>query len=382
MTKLCILGFDDHKVIKDFIRLHVEKLAGEKVCLHGAYPDYRESGRLIRYFYSRQPLRMKLARLLPEFAHHRLIAKKAHSSKRTVDAVGGFCDKHHVDVILAEFGNNGATFAPIAKELGIPLVVHFHGHDAHRQPLLTDARRKKYRDMFNYAHGVLGVSQHMMSALRELGCPDDKLTYNPYGPRESFYDNASDYSPVVLSVGRFTDIKANYLVVMAFSKALQEAPQAKLIMVGDGELLEACKTLARVLGIDRQVTFTGAIPHSEVKAYFRNACCFAQHSVMPSYGDAEGTPNTILEAGAAALPVVSTRHAGIKDVVVENETGLLVDEFDVEGMAQQMATLLNNPERCRSMGDAARKYIQENFSSDMHAQRLQAVIDSARKQDK
>ena len=77
---------------------------------------------------------------------------------------------------------------------------------------------------------------------------------------------------------------------------------------------------------------------------------FVQHSVQPSYGDAEGTPNTILEAGAAALPVVSTKHAGIPQAVLDENTGFLVDEYDSKGMTDAMVSLFNDKTRCQSMG--------------------------------
>ncbi|GHB92064.1 glycosyltransferase family 4 protein [Cerasicoccus arenae] len=379
MGTTCIVGFDDNKVIKDFIRIHVESLSGEKVCVSRAYPDYAYQGKTIRYFYSQKPFLKKAARLLPQALYHRLITAKELSPPAVLDALGGFFASHNVDVILAEFGATGAAITPIAKQLGIPLIVHFHGHDAHRQPELTPERLAKYCAMFDYAHSVLGVSRFMIDALAGLGCNEKKLVYNPYGPRDSFYEIQSSYQPIVLSVGRFTNIKANHLTLLAFSKALKEVPNAQLVQIGDGELLETCITLAKVLGIEKNVIFKGAIPHQEIAQYFANACCFAQHSVIPSYGDAEGTPNTILEAAAAGLPIVSTRHAGIKDVVIEGKTGMLVDELDVDTMGAHMSHLLRNPELCRQMGSAARKHTKNNFNSQQHIHRLQSVIDDARK---
>ena len=379
MPKLCIIGFDDNKVIKDFIRLHVEKLPGEKVCLTHWFPEYKYEGRTIRYFYSRHPLRAKFRKLLPQFLYHRLVTAKEHSEPAILDALGGFFDAHDVDCLLVEFGNMGAAVCPSALKLGIPMVVHFHGHDAHRLPLLTDGLRAQYEFMFEHAAGILVVSRHMENVLVEMGCPPERITYNPYGPRDTFYEVEPDYRPTVLSVGRFCDIKANYLVLMAFRDALEKCPEARLVMAGEGELLETCKTLAQVWGIADRVEFPGPVPHAEVPRLFSDACCFAQHSVTPTYGDAEGTPNTILEAGAAALPVVSTRHAGIPDVVVEEETGFLVDELDITGMAQRLVELLSSPDRCRTMGTNARNRILSNFSSKQHIDCLGEVIKAARK---
>jgi glycosyltransferase involved in cell wall biosynthesis len=232
--------------------------------------------------------------------------------------------------------------------------------------------------MFSYAHRVISVSHFMTDTLIALGADEARIVYNPYGPRPRFYENQPDYSKTVLSLGRFTDIKANHLTLMAFRQALAAEPEARLVMVGEGELLETCRSLAHVWGISERVVFTGAIPHAQVAKIFSNACCFVQHSVTPSYGDAEGTPVAILEAGAAALPVVATRHAGIIDAVIQGETGYLVDERDVDGMAEYMIKLLGDPERCESMGKRARDHIRENFGLDRHVATLQAAIDSAR----
>jgi glycosyltransferase involved in cell wall biosynthesis len=229
--------------------------------------------------------------------------------------------------------------------------------------------------MFRSAAAVLGVSRCMLSALRELGCPQEKLIYNPYGPRDRFFELTADYRPTVLSVGRFTDIKANYLVLLAFQQALQQVPQARLVMAGHGELLETCRTLAGVYGLQQSVDFPGAVEHSQVHQLFQHACCFAQHSLCPSYGDAEGTPNTVLEACAAGLPVVATRHAGIPDVVIHGQTGFLVEERDVQSMATAMVRLLSDASLCRTMGAAARQRVRDSFSSAGHLSRLMQAID-------
>jgi colanic acid/amylovoran biosynthesis glycosyltransferase len=377
MATLCIIGVDDDRVLKDFIRVHVESLAGPKVCLDHWYPDYRLNGRTIRYFHSTHPARAKLRKLLPQVLYSRMVTRHELSEESVHDALSGFFRDHRVDVILAEFGPSGADICKHAEALGIPLIVHFHGHDAHRTSVVEEYRGR-YREMFRYAHRVLSVSHYMTRALVDLGADASKIVYNPYGPRQRFYEIRPDYRKTILSLGRFTDIKANYLTLMAFRIALETEPDTELVMAGSGELLEMCKTLATAWGISDRVSFPGAVAHAETAELFAHACCFVQHSVTPSYGDAEGTPVAILEAGAAGLPVVATRHAGISDVVIDGETGYLTAEHDVNGMAAAMVELLGNPSRCRSMGNAARQHVRSNFSIEEHVSRLQNAIDSAR----
>jgi glycosyltransferase involved in cell wall biosynthesis len=159
---------------------------------------------------------------------------------------------------------------------------------------------------------------------------------------------------------------------------LDEVPDASLVMVGDGPLRESCISLAKTWGLGPRVSFPGALGHEQLLPLFAQACCFVQHSVTPSYGDAEGTPVAILEAGAAGLPVVSTRHAGIQDVVVHEKTGFLVQERDVQGMADYMRLLIKNECLCRQTGEDARKHVRSNFSITRHIGRLDELIRMAR----
>jgi glycosyltransferase involved in cell wall biosynthesis len=104
---------------------------------------------------------------------------------------------------------------------------------------------------------------------------------------------------------------------------------------------------------------------------------FVQHSVVASTGDREGTPVAVLEAGAAGLPVVATRHEGIADVVVDGETGLLVEEGDVDGMGDALVELLTDPERARRIGRAARERVELLFSLESTTERLCSILEQA-----
>src|SRR5690606_24279507 len=110
-------------------------------------------------------------------------------------------------------------------------------------------------------------------------------------------------------------------------------PDASLIMAGDGVLLNMCQNLARHLEIEKQVLFPGVITPETYRELLSESLAFVQHSITAANGDMEGTPLAVLEAGAAGLPVISTKHAGIPDVIVDGKTGLLCVEHDVATMA-------------------------------------------------
>ena len=101
-------------------------------------------------------------------------------------------------------------------------------------------------------------------------------------------------------------------------------------MIGDGELWEEAKQYVQEHGLEKSVLFRGQQSPEAILSALQQADVFIQHSVITPSGDSEGTPNSILEASACALPIVSTRHAGIPEAVVDGETGILVNEHDVQ----------------------------------------------------
>ena len=131
------------------------------------------------------------------------------------------------------------------------------------------------------------------------------------------------------------------------------------------------------MGLQDAVSFLGAQPHSRVKAEMRNADIFVQHSIVASDGDSEGTPVAVLEAGAMGLPVVATKHAGIPDVVVHGETGLLSEERDIGAMAKHICKLLSDAPLCRELGRNAFQHVRRFYTLDKSIQRLQLVLEAA-----
>ena len=107
------------------------------------------------------------------------------------------------------------------------------------------------------------------------------------------------------------------------------------------------------------------------------ARAFVQHSMTAPGGDSEGTPVAILEASAAGLPVVSTRHAGIPDVVVEGTTGFLVDEGDTDGMARHLVALADDPGLADELGRNAAQHVRQHFTVTHSIGRLARVLEAA-----
>ena len=290
-------------------------------------------------------------------------------------AVRSFLRKNKIDVVLAEYGLTAIGAVIICRQLNVPLVVHFHGYDAYQTDVL-DQYSRAYQSVFDYASAVIAVSKHMREQLIMLGAPAEKTFYNSYGVDvEKFKLAPVLASPIqAISVGRFVEKKAPYLTILAFKKVLDRLPDAKLVMVGTGPLHDICRKLLKALHIDHAVELKGVLDHTTVAGLMQESRVFVQHSLMPASGDSEGTPNTLLEAGASGLPVVSTRHAGIPDVVIHGTTGFLVDEEDIDAMSDYICQLLMDPLVASEMGRKARKHISENFNLDISIRKLSDII--------
>ena len=240
----------------------------------------------------------------------------------------------------------------------------------------------KYSDMFQIASAIIVVSHDMKQQLLKLGVPKEKLFYNSCGADTSLfsYSDSALSLPVFISTGRFVEKKAPHLTIMSFKKVIESCPDARLLMIGDGPLWEACKQIVKVLGMTETVQFLGPLPHMEVASLMQKARAFVQHSVTTGNGDSEGTPVAVLEAGSSGLPVISTRHAGIQDAVLDGETGLLVDEFDIDGMAKHMIRLAEDSELATRLGSAARKHICSEFSMEKSINGLWRIIEQTLKE--
>lgn len=366
---VCIVSPNRDVYSETFIRAHIEQLPiRTRVLYGGSFPMYKDEGTrllslpLFALFRSRKFLPKLMATIVGRFPEQAL--------KR-------FLQASKVDVVLAEYGPTGVAIMDACQQANRPLVVHFHGFDAFHYPTL-EKFETGYREMFKVAAALVVVSRDMEAQLLKLGAPKEKVFYNPYGVDTALFTGGAPASaaPLFIAVGRFVDKKAPHLTLLAFEKVLKVCPEAQMLMIGDGELWEACKQLVRALGIRDAVQFLGPRPHREVAYMMRKARAFVQHSLVTSYGDSEGTPVAILEAGATGLPVVSTFHGGIKEIVTHGKTGFLVKERDIEAMANYMIELAKKPKLAASLGKQAQEYIRTYFSMEKSIEGLQKILES------
>ena len=366
---VCVVAPQQHAYSQTFVRAHKERLPAKIISLYAADYESLSDGE--------KPL------VGSEFAgrlYRAVLRRSLNLDWRYFQqqALERFLLRNKTDAVLAEFAPTATLVMDACKKLDIPLVTHFHGFDAYRRKTLEDFGAR-YQDLFKTAAATIAVSRDMLGQLIALGSPPEKTHYNSCGVDTSIFQTTcpDQNPPTFISVGRFVEKKAPYLSLLAFKSTLEKIPEARLIMVGDGPLWNACQQMIRSLRLVEAVELRGVRSQSEVVEALRKSRAFVQHSITTQDGDSEGTPVAILEAGACGLPIVSTRHAGIKDAVIEEKTGLLVDEGDIQGMAEQMIRLAQMPSLAATLGQNAREWISTQYSMEKSINNLWSIIERA-----
>lgn len=365
---LCIIKPNKDSFSETFIQAHIDRIpANKKVLYGGVFPVYDDQDQyLIKGIFN-----------LLSYLIQKKLFNKLDIKVRTL-SLAKYLRTNKIDVVLAEYGMVGGMVTKACQQANVPLVVHFHGADAHHRDTVA-LYSDFYQAAFKYASAIVVVSEDMAASLKAMGAPADKVILNPYGVDTAKFSIADVASSGIefLAVGRFVEKKSPTSVIKAFKEVVEKFPDAHLQMVGDGPLFNATKQYTADIGLADKVTFTGALSSTAVQLLMQHARCFVQHSVTAADGDMEGTPNTILEAGASGLAIVSTQHAGIKEAVINGETGYLVPEYDINGMANYMIKIAGDVSLATSLGAKEAAYIRKNYNIEDRINKLTAILKQA-----
>jgi len=351
-----------------FLHAHINGLPCNVLTLIGN-PGYRYSDLEKGFVPSRKIIFLALRWVARRFGF-------SNVAKQDRRAVRKFLRRNRISAVLAEYGPTAVSVMNACHDENVPLIAQFHGYDAYREQLLKEISTG-YKQLFQLASAVVAVSQHMRNQLLELGANPENTFHNACGADLpiKLRANPAKAEKRFLMVGRLVEKKAPFLSLMAFSKVASQHPDAILDVIGDGPLKQSCEQLCRSLGVSQQVIFHGALPHADVLKKMADARCFIQHSVRAPDGDNEGTPVGVLEAMGMGLPVVSTRHGGIMDIIENGNTGMLVDEYDVDGMATAMNKFAADGVLANQIGENARAGVLENWTNEKSIERLWGIIE-------
>jgi 1,2-diacylglycerol 3-alpha-glucosyltransferase len=284
----------------------------------------------------------------------------------------------------------GQTAATKAQELNLPLIFTFHTQYreyTHYIPLpmetvqnfLKNAVDRWLQDFMRRCQHIIIPSESMRDILVNDYGLKNNFTVIPTGIDLEAYRIASgekirkkrrwEKDTVMISVGRLASEKNWPLLLQAAALVLKDIPLFRLVLIGDGPDRKNLEDLAKELGIQKRVTFTGSLPFSETPAYMKAANLFGFASVTETQGLAT------LEAMAAGLPVIAVDASGTRDILRHGQQGYLV-ENNAEALAAAIKKLLSNPDRMKKFSEAAYKKAQ-SFNIEKLTEKLLDVYEQA-----
>ncbi len=314
---------------------------------------------------------------------HRTIRRLPMSSARCL--AQRLCDDG-ADLLHFHYLVDARFFLEVKRLTGLPGIVSAYGYDVSSFPRTLFGLGRRYLEpLFREMELFLAMSEDMRRDLAALGCPPEKILVHYYGTdTRRFTVAARDYSTnrllTVLACGTLESKKAQDLVLHALHLAESEGwmrSPFRVVLVGDGPMRgDLERQVARYHWQDR-VVFAGHISHESERLVqeYAQADVFSLPSITVK-GDKEGIPGTIVEAMAAGLPVVSTRHAGIPEIIRSGEDGLLVDERDVVGMARAFGELSSGSDLRARLGRAAAERAARDLDLLVGTRRLEGIYRS------
>jgi len=339
----------------------------------GSAARIAQGARLMLRTLPRHPV--PLLRALDVFRHGRKAL-----SLQLLHLVASFARHGPYDLIHAHFGPNGEP-AVLLQELGLhrgPIVVSFHGYDASRWVVMHG--RGCYEELFRRDALLMPVSRHLAVRLEKLGCPSEKIQVHHMGVKlEGFPLVRREPTPAgpvkLISVGRFVEKKGFEYGIRAVARVRSERPDLEIVyrIVGDGALANDLASLIDRLELKDRVELLGSRSHREIPSLLRESHVFLLPSVRSASGDEEGIPVSLMEAMATGLPVVSTAHGGIPELVEDGVSGFLTPERDEEALARRIVDLVDHPERWAEMGRRGRMKVEAEHDSDALNDRLEAT---------
>jgi len=272
-------------------------------------------------------------------------------------------------LIHAHFATGGRTALPLARELGVPLLVTLHGFDV----TFSGIRQEQYKRLAEEASLFVCVSEFIRNCALALGFPAEKLITHYIGIDRELFAPGAPARPRggILFVGRLIEKKGCEYLLRAMKRVQGAHPGCEVTIVGDGPLRPGLEALARELGI--RCKFRGVQPASVVRECLQEAKIFCVPSVTAANGDSEGLGMVFAEAQAMGVPVVSTKHGGIPEVVASQETGLLATERDIEALADALVLLLSDEDLWQRFHRAAQQRVEKHFDLTAQTKLLEKI---------
>ena len=288
------------------------------------------------------------------------------------------------EIVYCHFGENG-NIGAMLKEIGVSgkLVAVFHGSDLSARLKMRGAQY--YDLLFKTADLLLPVSELFRKRLIEFDAPPQKTIVHRIGvDPEKFRFQARCYESgqplMILTIARLVEKKGLEYSIRAVSNLMKKHPKRSISynIIGDGPLAGDLRKLIHDLEVEYSIFLLGGMEQDSVMDWMMKSHIYVLASMTASNGDQEGIPVSLMETMATGMPVVSTYHSGIPEIITNGVSGYLTPEKDVDGLTNAIEHLILHPESWPVIGKAARNTIETNYSIENQITRLVRIFDDLR----
>lgn len=304
--------------------------------------------------------------------------------RRQLNHVASVGREAGAQILHSHFGNVGWANLGVVRQFNAKHVVTFYGHDVNRLPTQYPSWRSRYIELFDQADLILCEGSHMAKCIISLGCPSEKVKVQHLGvDTASITFNPRQWVPgeplKVLIAASFREKKGISFAVEALG-LLHKEVAVELTIIGDASSDPAGQHEKKIIldalelsGLSENTRLLGYQSH---EALFREAYLhhiFLSPSVTASDGDTEGgAPVALIEMAASGMPIISTTHCDIPEIIQHGITGLLAAERDIGGLVCRLKWFVENPEKWGGMLAAGRNHIETEYDLHMQSSRLVA----------
>lgn len=294
---------------------------------------------------------------------------KLNSSPRFLNQV---FQKEKPDIVHGHFGLDSYRLIAMIKKYNMPFIVNFYGHDVIRLPRNL-GWTTRYKRLRKYVDATIAVSEDMRQNLEKLGFDPSKIyTIKLAVDTENIkFHQRQRATPTIMMVGRMVEKKGFIYALNAIKLVKDELPELKMNIYGDGKLMADLKAEVKQLGICDHVNFRGFVKNEEIiKQLYRHDILIVP-SVQAMDGDREGMPQTTVEGMATGIPVIATDHAGLPELINDEETGLQVPEKDPKAIGNAIKKLIDHPELVKKLSRNGRLKAEEEHDITKQAKKTE-----------
>ncbi len=300
------------------------------------------------------------------------------------------------DIIYCHCGPEGYVGLELKKQYNLTgkIVTCFRGDDISQ--FLQEKPNKKpykrrgpykvpchypqmYSELFKRGNLFLPVCEYFKQKLINLGCNPIKIQIGHSAidcQKFTFKEHKLKVHKAInlISICRLVEKKGLVYAVQAAAELCKKYPTMHYTIIGDGNQKERLQQLINTLHMNDQIHLVGWMQQDDILKQLLRSHIFLLPAITAKNGDEEGIPNALKEAMACGLPVISTHHSGIPELVIDGVSGYLVEQRKVEAIVQKIEHLIENPELIKTMGLAGRQHVEAEFNKDTENVKLEKLF--------